>query len=117
MSRFAFIWLGLPGYAAMAVPVAGIIAGVATFVVLTEIVHVYTGWSLARFIRKRGEGIHHLSISVRDLGKAVDRLSREGGRVIETSSYYCAQEGGALREVFLHPKDCSGVLFHIVEER
>jgi hypothetical protein len=48
VSRFAFIWLGLPGYAAMAVPVAGIVAGVATFVVLTEIVHVYTGWSLAR---------------------------------------------------------------------
>ncbi len=48
VSRFALIWLGLPGYAAMAVPVAGVIAGIATFVVLTEIVHVYTGWSLAR---------------------------------------------------------------------
>jgi hypothetical protein len=47
-ARFAFLWLGLPGYAAMAVPLAGIIAGVATFVVLTEIVHVYTAWSLAR---------------------------------------------------------------------
>jgi hypothetical protein len=47
-ARFVFLWLGLPGYAAMAVPLAGIISGVVTFVVLTEIVHVYTGWSLVR---------------------------------------------------------------------
>jgi hypothetical protein len=48
VARFAFVWLALPGYAAMAVPLAGIIGGVATFVVLTEIVHVYTAWSLTR---------------------------------------------------------------------
>ena len=47
-ARFAFLWLGLPGYASMAVPLAGIMGGVATFVVLTEVVHVYTAWSLAR---------------------------------------------------------------------
>jgi len=47
-ARFSFLWLGLPGYAAMAVPLAGIVSGVATFVVLTEVVHVYTAWSLAR---------------------------------------------------------------------
>ena len=47
-ARFAFLWLGLPGYAVMAIPLAGIVGGVATFVVLTEIVHVYTAWSLAR---------------------------------------------------------------------
>ena len=47
-ARFAFLWLGLPGYAAMAVPLAGIVAGVATFGVLTGVVHVYTAWSLAR---------------------------------------------------------------------
>ena len=32
----------------MAVPLAGIVGGVATFVVLTEVVHVYTAWGLAR---------------------------------------------------------------------
>jgi hypothetical protein len=47
-ARFAFLWLGLPGYAAMATPLAGIVVGVATFVVLTGIVHLYTAWSLAR---------------------------------------------------------------------
>jgi hypothetical protein len=48
VARFAFLWLGLPGYASMAVPLAGIVGGVATFVVLTEVVHVYTAWGLAR---------------------------------------------------------------------
>ena len=48
VARFVFLWLGLPGYASMAVPLAGIVGGVATFVVLTEVVHVYTAWSLAR---------------------------------------------------------------------
>lgn len=47
-ARFAFLWLGLPGYASMSVPLVGIVSGAATFVVLTGIVHVYTEWSLAR---------------------------------------------------------------------
>jgi len=48
MARFAFLWLGLPGYAAMVVPLAGIVSGAVTFLVLTEVVHVYTAWSLDR---------------------------------------------------------------------
>ena len=47
-ARFAFLWLGLPGYAAMAAPLVGIVSGVATFTVLTEFVHVYAAWSLRR---------------------------------------------------------------------
>jgi len=47
-ARFAFLWLGLPGYAAMAAPLVGIVSGVATFVVLTGVIHVYTAWSLQR---------------------------------------------------------------------
>ncbi|MEE4270717.1 MAG: hypothetical protein V2I67_03525 [Thermoanaerobaculales bacterium] len=51
-ARFAFLWLGLPGYAAMAAPLVGIVSGVATFVVLTGVIHVYTAWSLQRERRK-----------------------------------------------------------------
>lgn len=47
-ARFAFLWLGLPGYASMAVPFVGIVSGIATFLVLTEVVHVYAAWSLER---------------------------------------------------------------------
>jgi methylmalonyl-CoA/ethylmalonyl-CoA epimerase len=71
---------------------------------------------LARFIRKRGEGIHHLSLGTPDLDAVVTRLEKEGARLVRTGSYYRAEGGGALEEVFLHPKDANGVLFHLVEE-
>jgi hypothetical protein len=48
LARFAYLWLGLPGFGSMTVPVIGILTGVATFVVLTTIVHVSTAWSLER---------------------------------------------------------------------
>ena len=46
LARFSFLWLGIPGYAAMVTPVLGILVGVATFVGLTSIVHFYARWSL-----------------------------------------------------------------------
>jgi len=46
ISRFSFLWLGIPGYGLTVVPVAGVVAGVATFVGLTALVHFYTLWSL-----------------------------------------------------------------------
>ena len=42
LARFAFLWIGLPGYGAMTVPLAGIVVGVGTFVLLTSVVHVAT---------------------------------------------------------------------------
>ena len=46
--RFAFLWVGLPGYGAMTVPVVGIVLGAGTFVVLTTIAHVSTLAALRR---------------------------------------------------------------------
>ena len=73
------------------------------------------GESIARFIRKHGEGVHHLSFSAPDLEAALDRLAEAGGRVLRTPSYYRAPDGGRLVEAFLHPKDFHGVLFHLAE--
>lgn len=42
LARFAFLWIGIPGYGAMTVPVAGIVVGAGTFVLLTSVVHVAT---------------------------------------------------------------------------
>jgi hypothetical protein len=46
--RFSFLWIGLPGYGAMTVPVAGVVLGVGTFVVLTTVAHVVTRLGLER---------------------------------------------------------------------
>jgi len=48
LARFSFLWIGLPGYGAMTVPVVGVVLGAATFVLLTSIVHVSTTVSLNR---------------------------------------------------------------------
>jgi methylmalonyl-CoA/ethylmalonyl-CoA epimerase len=72
--------------------------------------------AIARFIRKRGEGIHHLTVAVPDLQDAIDRATEAGGRVVLARSYYRDVDGEPLKEAFLHPKDVSGVLFHLVEE-
>lgn len=54
LARFAFLWIGLPGYGSMTVPVVGIVVGVATFAVLTSVVHISTVWSLQRERKGRG---------------------------------------------------------------
>jgi len=48
LGRFTLLWIGVPGYAAMATPAAGILAGAATFAVLTALIHHYALWSLHR---------------------------------------------------------------------
>ena len=48
LARFSFLWIGLPGYGAMTVPVVGVVLGAGTFVLLTSIVHVSTTVGLNR---------------------------------------------------------------------
>jgi hypothetical protein len=48
LARFSYLWIGLPGFGSMTVPIVGILTGVVTFIVLTSIVHVSTAWSLER---------------------------------------------------------------------
>jgi hypothetical protein len=46
--RFSFLWLGLPGYGAMTVPLAGVLVGAGTFAVLTTVAHVSSAVALER---------------------------------------------------------------------
>ncbi len=48
LGRFTLLWLGVPGYAAMATPAAGVLVGAATFAGLTALIHRYALWSLHR---------------------------------------------------------------------
>src|SRR5271168_3589281 len=54
---------------------------------------------IAKFIDKRGEGLHHVAVKVPDLGAAVDRLRSSGARLLNEPR---AGAGGHLY-VFLHP--------------
>ena len=48
LARFAFLWIGLPGYGSMTVPAVGVVTGAATFALLTSVVHFSTVRSLER---------------------------------------------------------------------
>jgi methylmalonyl-CoA epimerase len=69
---------------------------------------------IAKFIAKRGEGLHHVSLRVPDLTAAVARLKRDGVRLVSEEIKVGA---GGHRYVFVHPSSTGGVLLELVEER
>ena len=67
--------------------------------------------AVARFIAKRGEGLHHVAISVEDLQATIDELKKTGTRFISDEIKVGA--GGHLY-VFVHPSSAGGVLLELV---
>ncbi len=65
---------------------------------------------IAKFIEKKGEGIHHLAIRVDDLEKALAELKEKGVRLIDEQPRKGA--GGAMI-AFLHPKATGGILLEL----
>lgn len=65
---------------------------------------------IAKFIEKKGEGIHHLAIRVDDLEKALAELKDKGIRLIDEQPRRGA--GGAMI-AFLHPKATGGILLEL----
>ena len=69
--------------------------------------------SIAKFIEKRGEGIHHLSFVVEDLVKELARLKAEGFQLVDEKPRRGA-DGHAV--AFLHPKSTNGVLIELCQK-
>ncbi|MGO9126508.1 MAG: methylmalonyl-CoA epimerase [Terriglobales bacterium] len=67
---------------------------------------------IAKFIAKRGEGLHHVSLRVPDLTAAVARLKKDGVRLVSEDIKVGA---GGHRYVFVHPSSTGGVLLELVE--
>jgi methylmalonyl-CoA/ethylmalonyl-CoA epimerase len=68
---------------------------------------------IAKFIEKKGEGIHHIAFDVEDIEKEVIRLKGEGFVVLNE-----IPKKGADNKlvVFLHPKTTNGVLIELCQE-
>jgi methylmalonyl-CoA/ethylmalonyl-CoA epimerase len=69
---------------------------------------------IARFIEKRGPGIHHLAVNVEDIHSALAGLKEDGVRLIDTVPRIGA--GGCL-VAFVHPSSTGGVLLELVQNR
>jgi methylmalonyl-CoA epimerase len=67
---------------------------------------------IAKFIAKRGEGLHHVSLRVPNLTAAVERLKKDGVRLVSDEIRVGA---GGHRYVFVHPASAGGVLLELVE--
>lgn len=63
--------------------------------------------SVAKFLEKRGEGLHHICIEVEDIDAALAKLKAQGAQLIDQVPRIGA--GGA-RIAFVHPKGAHGVL-------
>ena len=67
--------------------------------------------TVAKFIAKRGEGLHHVCLRVPDLAAAVARLKRDGVRLVSEDIKTGA---GGHKYVFVHPASAGGVLLELV---
>lgn len=65
---------------------------------------------LHRFLTRRGEGLHHVTFYVPDLGAAIPALERAGYEPVDVD---LAHEGW--KEAFLHPRDTSGVMVQLAQ--
>jgi methylmalonyl-CoA/ethylmalonyl-CoA epimerase len=67
---------------------------------------------VAKFIAKRGAGIHHIAVRVEDIRESLGRLKEQGIRLIDETPRIGA--GGCL-VAFVHPSAANGVLLELVE--
>ena len=68
---------------------------------------------IAKFIAKKGEGIHHIAFDVDDIIAEIDRLEKEGFIVLNETP----KKGADNKLVaFLHPKSTNGVLIELCQE-
>jgi methylmalonyl-CoA/ethylmalonyl-CoA epimerase len=67
---------------------------------------------ISKFLDKRGEGIHHICFLVDDIEASLERLKREGVKLIDESPRPGAYNS---RVAFIHPKAMNGVLIELAE--
>jgi methylmalonyl-CoA epimerase len=70
--------------------------------------------TIAKFIAKRGEGLHHVCLRVPNLPAAVERLKQDGVRLV---SEEIKTGAGGHSYVFVHPSSTGGVLLELVESQ
>ena len=68
---------------------------------------------IAKFIEKKGEGIHHIAFDVDDIKSEIKRLKKEGFVVLNENPK-CGADNKLV--AFLHPKSSNGVLIELCQE-
>ncbi len=69
---------------------------------------------IAKFIKKRGQGIHHISFEVDNIQAELDRLKGKGLKLINETPYLNAHEELV---AFIHPKSTFGILIELIQSK
>lgn len=67
---------------------------------------------IAKFIEKRGQGIHHVALGVSDIEERIKEIRESGLRMIDETSRKGAHQSDV---AFIHPKSTSGVLYELCQ--
>ena len=67
---------------------------------------------VAKFIEKRGPGLHHIALRINDLAVAIERLRAQGCRLLNEPQI----GAGGHRYVFVHPHSTGGVLLELIQK-
>jgi methylmalonyl-CoA epimerase len=68
---------------------------------------------IAKFVNKRGEGLHHIALSVYDIGDVLQNMKERGLQLIDEEPKIGA-EGKKI--AFVHPKSINGILLELSQE-
>jgi methylmalonyl-CoA/ethylmalonyl-CoA epimerase len=69
--------------------------------------------SVAKFLEKRGEGLHHIALEVDDINAELKAMEKRGIELVDREG----RDGVAGKIGFLHPKSVNGVLVELVQPR
>lgn len=69
--------------------------------------------AVAKFLEKRGEGLHHIALEVDDINRELTAMEKKGFQLIDKEG----RDGVAGQIGFLHPKSVNGVLVELVQPR
>ena len=68
--------------------------------------------TIAKFLEKKGQGIHHIALHVENIDETMESLKEKGYRLLSEN----AEKGAhGTKVAFLHPKSTNGVLLELVE--
>lgn len=67
---------------------------------------------VAKFIEKRGEGVHHIALEVRDIDAVLKDLRKKGLRLVDEKPRIGVDEA---KIAFIHPKSTGSVLYELCE--
>lgn len=74
---------------------------------------------VAKFIEKRGEGLNHIALKVKDLDILIEKLKKNNIRLIPQEPVLVDKIppfSGKIRYIFIHPSSFYGVLIELIEE-